>query len=356
MKILALGRDNYDVIIKTASEVISAGGMVVYPSDTVYGLGVDAGNENAVKKIFDFKGRKFGKAVSIAVDSIEKAEQYVTLNKTARNFYNNFFPGPYTVISKLNLSADGHKISPLLLAENRTLGVRIPNNKLIMDLVKKLGRPITATSANLAGKSPHYDIESFLNTLSEKKKNIINLIIDAGKLPRKPPSTVIDTTLESINVIRGNHTTRKPSNEETKISQSEKQTREIANRLFKQYYNPKKCLLFALEGELGAGKTIFAQGVAEAMNVGPVNSPTYTIIKEYGKLIHIDTYRLNNGQELTDLDFIKYIKPGNVIVIEWAGKIENWLRKLNDIKIVWVKINEVNLSNREIKCQMTNTK
>ncbi len=373
MKVLRLGQEDYNSIINAVVYVLEHGGMVVYPSDTVYGLGVDAANDNAVKKIFEFKGRRFGKAVSVAVDSMEMAERYVELNETAKNFYGNFLPGPYTIISKFKIPIRLQTVrrppydlkpycylSSLLFSENGGLGIRIPDSKLIIDLVKKLRRPITATSANLSGTGPHYSVQSLLNTLSEKKKAMIDLVIDGGRLPRVAPSTVVDTTLDSVNVVRDGSGKWEVRNEIKKreagrwITKSEQETRNFAKKLFKQYYDPRECLIFALEGELGAGKTVFAQGIAQAMGIGPVNSPTYTIIKEYGYLIHIDTYRLRDAQELLDLGFEKYIKPGNVLVIEWAGKIMKIL-EAKKANIVFVEIVD-NGSYREIKTQNSKIK
>jgi Putative translation factor (SUA5) len=106
-------------------------------------------------------------------------------------------PGPFTVILKSK-----RKVCPLLESEKKTLGIRIPDYQTVNSLVKKFKRPITATSANLSGKSPHYSIESLLKQLPRSKKNLIDLIVDGGKLPRNKPSTVIDLVGENIKIVR----------------------------------------------------------------------------------------------------------------------------------------------------------
>lgn len=182
---------------KKALNVLSNGGLVIFPTETSYGIGADATNEEAVKKLIIYKNRPEGKAISIAVSDIEMAEKYVELNNTAKNIYKSFLPGPVTVISKSK-----GKVSSLIEAENKTLGVRIPNYSLILKLINEFGKPITATSANLSGGKTPYKIEDILLNIGQNKKDLIDLIIDAGDLPKNPPSVVIDTTGEELVEIR----------------------------------------------------------------------------------------------------------------------------------------------------------
>src|SRR3972149_9381448 len=86
--------------IGLAVEVLNRGGLVVYPTETLYGIGADATNPEAIKKLTEYKNRPFGKPYSIAVTDREMAEEYVELNETAKNLYREFLPGPLTVISK----------------------------------------------------------------------------------------------------------------------------------------------------------------------------------------------------------------------------------------------------------------
>jgi L-threonylcarbamoyladenylate synthase len=87
-------------------------------------------------------------------------------------------------------------------SEKNTLGVRIPDHKLIREVIKEFGKPITMTSANLSGRKTPYEIEDVLNNISDKSKSFIELILDSGKLPPNSPSSVIDTTNEGVVSIR----------------------------------------------------------------------------------------------------------------------------------------------------------
>lgn len=210
--------------VKKAAEAIRNGGLVVFPTDTVYGLMVDPTNKKAVEKLLNFKNRWTGKAISVAVLDKKMAMEYVKLSKNDVNIYSTLLPGPFTIINN-----GKHKVAKGIEAENGTLGIRIPDNKYITDLVKLLKKPVTATSANLAGRKPNYSIEGFLKSLSKKKREMIDLIVDAGKLPRNKPSTVIDLTESEIKVLRrGDLITGKTN---SLISKSEKETEKIAEFL-----------------------------------------------------------------------------------------------------------------------------
>lgn len=141
------------------------------------------------------------------------------------------------------------------------------------------------------------------------------------------------------------------------ISTSERQTKEIAAQLVKKYKNllENKCLIFALEGDLGAGKTIFAKGVAEALGIKKVIcSPSFIIQREFpfnfeninGNFVHIDLWRMESEEEVEKLKVEELIKPGNVILVEWAEKMVRMLEKLkNNQQIVLLSIKMSHLKN-----------
>ena len=201
--------------------------MVLFPSDTVYILAVDSTNPVAVQKLLAFKNRWVGKAISVAVCDIDMAKKYVKLSDDTEKLYNRLLPGPFTVVSK-----GLHNTSAGIEAENGTLGIRIPNSEFILKLVKYLNVPITATSANLSGRTPNYSVTSLLNTLSQKKKDMLDLIVDAGKLPKNLPSTVIDATESELKILRrGDLIT---ANSTSLVSTSEIETGKIAKFLYQK--------------------------------------------------------------------------------------------------------------------------
>ncbi len=395
MQILDI-KDNYNQIIKQTAELILDGGLVVFPSDTVYILAVDPTNEKGVKKLLEFKNRWTGKAISVAVLNKKMAEDFVTLNENSRGIYKNLLPGPFTIVSE-----GKHKVAPGIEAENGTLGIRIPDNKYIHDLVELVGRPITATSANLSGRTPNYSIQSFLRPLSKKKMEMIDLIVDAGKLPRNKPSTVIDATESEIKILRrGDLITGKTTN---LISKSEKETEKIAEFLLSKSLsgqNPPtlrapslekgglktkhKPLVFLLSGDLGCGKTVFSRKIGHLLGVKEkITSPTYMIYNEYlispnpslirgeqnleqnpptlwapslekGGLkmfLHMDLYKITSEKDLEEIKFLTLFSEDTVSCIEWPEQMgENFLDKLKEkTRVVSVNFEYVDEETREIR-------
>jgi len=152
-------------VIQQAIAVINNGGLVIYPTETTYGIGVDPHNQQAVSKLLDYKSRREGKPLSVAVSTQTMAKRYVIINQQAQNFYQRFLPGPYTVISQL--TATNH-IDQRVASEFGTLGIRIPDYPLILQLVEQLGHGITATSANASNKKRPYQISDILDTLRSR--------------------------------------------------------------------------------------------------------------------------------------------------------------------------------------------
>jgi L-threonylcarbamoyladenylate synthase len=326
-----------DVNLNKITSILNSGGLVIFPSETTYGAAVDATNKTAVRKLNNYKKRPFGKPYSIAVSDQAMAEKYALLNDNAKALYKNFLPGPLTVVSK-----GKGKVAPGIQSEDGTIGVRIPKYPLIIDIVKTLGRPITATSANASYKKRPYKIADILDNLSDKQKKLIDLIIDAGTLPPNEPSTVIDTTLDDPTVLRQGKIKLKNANKI--LSRSPENTENFAKELFQkcERYVGTRAIVFALEGPMGAGKTQFTKGLGRAMGIKEeVISPTYNLEEEYdkGKLIHIDAWRMGEKDSLNELGFGKRINDKSVISIEWAERVANDIRKVSEEAIIiWVKL------------------
>lgn len=337
--------------VKSAAEVIKAGGLVVYPSDTVYILAVDPTKETAVKKLLEFKNRWTGKAISIAVLDKKMAQEYVNLSPNAENIYANLLPGPFTVVSE-----GKHKTAPGIEAENGTLGIRIPDSPWISELINLSGRPVTATSANLSGRTPHYSVESFVKTLSKKKLAMIDMIVDAGKLPKNKPSTVIDATEPEIKILRrGDLVTR---NSQTLVSKSERETEKIAEFIFNKIAKKSdKPLVMGLSGDLGSGKTVFSRAIGKILGVKEkITSPTFVIFNEYKinngfkKYVHMDLYRLTAEYEYEEIKFLEQFGPGTIACVEWPENMgENLYNKLKKtVNYIPINFRYINESTREI--------
>jgi len=342
MEIIKIGKDS----VARAVTILQNGGLVIYPTETLYGIGADATNPKAVRKLSEYKDRPFGKPYSIAATDQKMAEKYVVLNETAKNLYKEFLPGPLTVISK-----GKHKVAKGVESEDGTLGIRIPDYKLVIDIVKKFGKPITSTSANANYKKRPYAISDILDNISDKQKRLIDLIINAGELPPNEPSTVIDTTLDDPVTLRQGEIKLTDKNEV--LSKGEEATENLAKEIWQKYeiHKGKRAIVFALQGEMGAGKTIFTKGLAKAMGITElVTSPTFALENEYSStvhdslstvhLFHFDAWRLENAGELRALGFDRLIKNKSVISIEWAERVADTIREFDDEAIiVWVKFN-----------------
>ena len=335
-------------VIKTTVKTLKQGGLIIYPTETCYGAGVDATNPKAVDKLLVYKTFRQGKPISIAVSNPSMASNYVTPNTSAKNLYTKFLPGPLTVISKSK-----GKVAKPIESSTQTVGIRIPDYPLIIDIIKELGSPITATSANVSYKKRPYSIKDILDNTSKKQQNLIDLIIDAGTLPKRPSSTVVDTTLDDPLILRQGKlkfTGSEPVNLFT--SKSPKTTSNLAKILMLKHWNDlqKQPLIFLLIGDLGAGKTQFSKGIGEFLNIkSPITSPTYTIEREYhynrhqvkGLFLHLDTWRMQDIQELESLNLKPRLKPKTVMAVEWADRTQKPLldlAKLTNATVISIQI------------------
>ncbi len=336
-----------------AVNILAKGGLVIYPTETAYGAGVDATNKLAVGKLLEFKKRPTGKAISIACSSYSMAQSYVIINKAADNLYKEFLPGPLTIVS-----FSKNKVDKRLESEDSTLGVRIPNNEFALGMIEKLKRPVTATSANSFGNATPYSIESILENLTEKQKSIVDLIIDAGHLPKRLTSTVVDTTRNTLRTFRKG-AIKFGSNKPQKVivSKNVEETLNLAEILTKNLLSDGfNNIVYLLSGELGAGKTHFAKGVAKALGVNAVvKSPTYGYVSEYKipystqKFIHVDAWKIVNKRELEALGLNNLIKTSKVVVIEWPEVIENLDKDFfNKFKPIAVYIDSIDEQTRKM--------
>ena len=170
--------------IEQAVRVLSHDGLIVYPTETVYGLGADAFSDEAIEKVYEAKGREFGKPISIAVSDFEMLGAVAEVNEQAETFIRKFLPGPVTVVLKAKRC-----VPEILTGGTGMIGIRFPSHPVPVKIIELFDSPITATSANQSGaKEP--------TTLDEC--NVPHdFHIDGGKLPGTP-STVVDITTGTL--------------------------------------------------------------------------------------------------------------------------------------------------------------
>ena len=363
MKRFRLTNNNRDEVIKEGIRVLNEGGLVVYPTETCYGIAVDATNSKALSKLLSYKTFRGSKPISIAVSDIDMAKRYVDLNEMALNIYKNYLPGPITVVSK-----SIGTLEPPVVSKQGSTGVRIPDYKFTLKLIKEFGRPITATSANVSYKPHPYSIDQLIKDLPKKSSTLINIYIDDGELPKNTPSTILDTTLNTLTILREGkikfeNAILKSTLLEEKVTDTPQQTSKLGKWFTKEYLKDLKgSVVVALSGELGSGKTQFTKGIGKEFgSKDMVNSPTYTIINEYSYdgsiLAHMDTWRLTEEEDLKRSGLIEHFDAGRVVVIEWADKFYQELESIcskRNIPMYKVTFEYISLEERKITIYGTN--
>jgi L-threonylcarbamoyladenylate synthase len=327
-----------------AVSALTAGELVLFPTETSYGLGADATNGAAIEKLLAYKGNRLQKALSVAVADETMAADYVVMNPVADSLFRTLLPGPITVIAKSR-----GKVDSQVESKRGTLGIRYSSMPKVSELVRAFGKPITATSANTSGNKQLFSFDEWKKYIPLTRQKMVRVFIDHGLLPVRPPSTVVDTTLENPEVLRQGELVL--SDGATRwISNSVEETIGLGMRLVEQQSDwlVTAPFIIALQGELGAGKTHFVKGVALALGISDtVASPTYTLLHEYayktkkslGYLFHVDTWRLFEDEGVKELHLEPRIVPGTVVAIEWQQKAKNWIESLaKPIIIAWVDI------------------
>ena len=182
--------------INQAAKIIQNHGIVCYPTETLYGLGVLFDSEKALQKLYTIKKRDPNKPISILVSSTEMLENIVEeINDTAQMLITEFWPGPLTLVFKIS-SKIREEIRTLLTASTNTIGIRISSCTIAQDLVQVVGKPITTTSANISGEESSTDLEVIKKTLE------LDYYLPTEKKFLKIPSTILDVTTRVPKIIR----------------------------------------------------------------------------------------------------------------------------------------------------------
>lgn len=181
-------------IIDRVIGVLRRGGIAAYPTDTFYGLGVNCYREKAVEKVYRLKKREYDKPISLVVSDVAMVKGIcVNMPPAFEALTKSFWPGPLTLILKAS-----SRLPSILLGEEGSIGIRLPDFSWLRELIRRAGFPLTATSANISGEKeisqPDKVIEIF--------KGKVNLIVDGGATPGALPSTVVDLTSKKPKILR----------------------------------------------------------------------------------------------------------------------------------------------------------
>ena len=187
-------KDENAEIVFPAVEALKRGEVIVFPTETFYGLGADALNENAVERVVSLKGRNPDSPIAVIIADREMLTEIVTeIPSMAERLINRFWPGPLTLVLP---APKGLPLS--LLNRDGKIGVRVSSHPLATRLAGELGRPLTATSANLSGKEPARTIQQARSYFSGK----IEIFLDGGRLAGTSGSTVVEICHNELKIIR----------------------------------------------------------------------------------------------------------------------------------------------------------
>lgn len=180
-------------IINEIVEVLNNDGLIIFPTDTVYGIACNAFSDKALNKLFLAKKRNFDKPIIVLTNSISKIDLIANeINDIERKLMNKYFPGNLTII--LNKKPN---ISDILTANKTTVGVRIPNNKIALQILSAYPYPLAVSSANISGENTGTELNDFIDVFKDK----VDIIIDSGK-SNSIPSTIIRVEDKKINILR----------------------------------------------------------------------------------------------------------------------------------------------------------
>jgi L-threonylcarbamoyladenylate synthase len=196
---IAIKENNTDEAVSKAIDVLHSGGIIAYPTETFYGLGVKFDMPDALKRLYELKKRPHEKAMPVIIGDCRFLPEAVdeewlkNIPLTARSLMDEHWPGPLTLLFPAKEGLSEH-----LTAGTGRIAVRVPGESFALCLAKKAGFPITATSANISGMPPAEDAEAVIKYFG----NSIDLLIDGGSTPGGLPSTIVDISEGRIKIVR----------------------------------------------------------------------------------------------------------------------------------------------------------
>lgn len=183
-------------ILKRAVEALVGGAVVVFPTDTAYGLAADPDNAKAVRRVFAIKGRKIEKQLPLIAGSPAMAAALVRLSGLSLKLAKKYWPGPITIIVQVR----PNKLK-MIGGRAKTVAIRVPASAWARAIAQGLGRPITSTSANISGQPTIYVPAAIRRSFSGRRRQP-DLFLNAGRLPTKPPSTIVKVRGSRIVTLR----------------------------------------------------------------------------------------------------------------------------------------------------------
>lgn len=227
---------NIDSVIQTAADYIKAGKLVAFPTETVYGLGADAFNPLAVARIFELKERPSFDPIIVHVADKQDMEKLTTsADERIYRLTDRFWPGPLTlVLPKKNVVPD------IVTSGLPTVGIRMPDNEIALELIRKSGCPIAAPSANKFGR-----ISPTLASHVKKQLPDVDYILDGGSTKVGIESTIIAITAKGFKILRNGIITMEELEEVLPFNESPGDEKFVAPGMLKSHYSPSKMMIIA---------------------------------------------------------------------------------------------------------------
>lgn len=189
---------NNEINIKELEQIIKIlenDGIVIFPTDTVYGIGCNCFSDKAIQRLFQIKGRDYKKPINVLTDSFEKIKKVAeNISTKQEDIIKKYMPGALTII--LNKKEE---VPNILTSNLETIGVRIPKNKIALELLKRIEIPLATTSVNISGDKPGTEVKDFIDNFNNK----VDAIIDGGKSEIGIASTIVYVDEDNnINILR----------------------------------------------------------------------------------------------------------------------------------------------------------
>lgn len=181
-------------ILAYAGDILRRGGLVAYPTETVYGLAAGAFDDTAITRVFHAKGRPHGQPLPVQIASAGEVETLAQdVSPAARKLITDFFPGPLTLIFRRQPI-----VSLIVTGGGETVGLRMPDHPVALGVLRAFGAPVVCPSANLTGRRASMSAADVLEDLDDK----IDLVLDGGPTDDRTPSTVLDVSLQPARLVR----------------------------------------------------------------------------------------------------------------------------------------------------------
>ena len=178
--------------VQRAVQVLNGGGVIAYPTDTVYGLGCDIGNKQAIDRIYQLKGMPKDHPLAFICPDLSDIARYAVVENTVYRVLKRFLPGPYCFILMAT-----REVPKMLLNKQKTVGIRVPNHPITLALVRELGRPLISTTAGRPGQDPLVDPWEI-----DQEFTGLDLVIDGGDAGGTVPTTVVDLSQGDVRIVR----------------------------------------------------------------------------------------------------------------------------------------------------------